>query len=112
MLRVLVVDDDTAFRSDVTALLASTATVLEVATAVEAVWLMERTAIDVIICDLRLGTSTSGADVLEVVRDQWPSVMRILVTGCPDSSTESVPAHARLLKPLDVDRLRALLETR
>jgi DNA-binding NtrC family response regulator len=109
MLRVLVVDDDTEFRSSVAETLASMAVVSEVATAVEAVWLMERTEIDVIICDLRLATTTTGADVLEVVRQEWPSVLRILVTGFGAEAVHRAPAHACLFKPLDVDQLCGLV---
>lgn len=109
-LRVLVVDDDEQFRASVIDALVAVGEVAAVATPAEAVWALSQARFDVLICDLRLGagTSTSGDDVLEAVRSEWPGVARILVTGDPTAGREH-PAHAVLHKPLDLGALRELL---
>ncbi len=108
-LRVLVVDDDEAFRDSLVLALRDTTHVSAVATPTEAVWALSQEPYDVLICDLRLATVTSGDDVLEMVRTEWPRVARILVTGVARAHDQPHPAHAVLHKPLDLAALRELL---
>ncbi len=108
-LRVLVVDDDEAFRDSLVLALRDTTRVSAVATPTEAVWALSQERYDVLICDLRLATVTSGDDVLEMVRTEWPRVARILVTGGARAHDQPHPAHAVLHKPLDLVALRELL---
>ncbi len=111
MLNVLVVDDDEEFRDSIADALAGSARVACVATPVEALWALERTRIDVLICDLMLATTATGADVLELVRAQRPQVARILITGFGDHLRAIGPlaAHVVLHKPCDLVALRDLI---
>jgi len=109
-LRVLIVDDDEEFRLSLVDALRATTHVAAVATPAEAVWALSHETYDVIICDLRLATGTSGDDVLEAARTEWPRMVRILVTGHTTHVHEKPhPAHAVLFKPLDLAALRDLL---
>jgi DNA-binding NtrC family response regulator len=106
---ILLVDDDVEFRKAVEEGLATVANVVTTATPVEALWTMERTPIDILLCDLFLATSTTGIDVLAAVKELWPRVARVLVTGFGNRVDENV-AHAMLGKPFDMRSLRKLLE--
>jgi DNA-binding NtrC family response regulator len=109
-LRVLIVDDDEEFRLLLIDALRATTYVAAVATPAEAVWALSHETYDVLICDLRLATETSGDDVLEAARTEWPRMVRILVTG-QSTHVHDGPhsAHAVLFKPLDLGALRDLL---
>jgi CheY-like chemotaxis protein len=109
MLNVLVVDDDEAFRAWVASALADRAVVVDVATPTEALWRLERTSIDVLLCDMRLATTTNGLEVLAAAREFWPKVGRILITGYAAEIGPDVPAHAILGKPCDADTLREVI---
>lgn len=109
-LRVLIVDDDADFRSSLVDALRATTHVAAVATPAEAVWALSQETYDVLICDLRLATDTTGDDVLEAARTEWPRMVRILVTGHAAHVHDTPhPAHAVLFKPLDLAALRDLL---
>jgi DNA-binding NtrC family response regulator len=109
-LRVLIVDDDEEFRLSLIDALRATTYVAAVATPAEAVWALSQETYDVLICDLRLATETSGDDVLEAARTEWPRMVRILVTGHASHVHDAPhPAHAVLFKPLDLAALRDLL---
>ena len=107
---MLVLDDDGDFRRSMAEGLAETAVVIGVGTPVEALWELERTPVDILICDLMLAVSVDGVDVLTTVRDVWPRVGRILVTGFGQGlARDGLPAHAIMLKPCDLGALRELL---
>lgn len=107
---VLVLDDDAGFREEMARVLADAATVVGVATPVEALWELERRPVDILICDLMLAMSADGGDVLATVRDEWPEVGRIVVTGFGAALARAdLPAHAIMLKPCDGGVLRELL---
>lgn len=109
-LRVLIVDDDEEFRRSLVDALRATTHVAAVATPAEAVWALSHETYDVLICDLRLATGTTGDDVLETARTEWPRMVRILVTGQSTRVHDAPhPAHAVLFKPLDLGALRDLL---
>ncbi len=109
LLSVLVVDDDREFRAWVKSALADMATIIEAATPTEALWSLERQHVDILLCDLRLATPTSGLDVLTTAKELWPGVGRILVTGYGGQLDAEVPAHAIIGKPCEVGTLRELL---
>ena len=109
-MHVLVVDDDEEFRIALREALEGLVRVSDVATPAEVMWLMERVPVDILICDVVLATATSGLEILETVRDHWPRVGRILVTGCSDElDHRELPAHAMLRKPCDLGALRDLI---
>jgi DNA-binding NtrC family response regulator len=106
---ILVVDDDAEFRKAVEEGLATVANVVTSATPVEALWTMERKPIDILLCDMMLATTTTGLDVLSTVKELWPRVGRILVTGFGNRVSRDVAAHVTLSKPFDMRSLRDLL---
>lgn len=109
LLSVLVVDDDAEFREWIAAALADLAVVYAVATPAEALWRLERRRVDLLVCDWRLATSTSGLELLAAVKDIWPRMGRILVTGYGNELDCDVSAHAIIGKPCDAGALRELL---
>lgn len=106
---VLLVDDDDVFRKAVEEGLASVARVVSTATPVEAFWAMEHEPIDILLCDMILATETTGLDVLAAVKELWPHIGRVLVTGFGSQVDRNVAAHAMLDKPFDMRSLRELL---
>ncbi len=83
----------------------------------QAIELMERQPFDVVVSDLRM-PRMNGVDLLEIVRDRFPKVSRIIISGLSDQEevARSLGAtHQFLAKPFDVrsltstlDRLRSL----
>ncbi|HUN61273.1 MAG TPA: response regulator [Candidatus Sulfotelmatobacter sp.] len=64
---------------------------------------------DVIVTDMRM-PGMDGASLLEIVRDKYPSMLRIILSGYTElqASLRAVPvAHQFLLKPCDPEMLRA-----
>ncbi len=109
---VLLVDDDVDFLFSMRVqLAAATSDVFIAQTPQAALGILERHAIDAVVCDLVLG-DTDGRHVLQLVREQWPRVARILVTGYGErlSYTAEFPsAQAMILKPCDASALAELL---
>jgi len=74
--------------------------------------LMEASAFDVIITDMRM-PGMDGASLLCRVRDKFPQVVRIILSGQTEISTalRLVPvAHQFLAKPCDAEMLRVAVE--
>ncbi len=74
-----------------------------------AIELMEANPCDVIVTDMRM-PEMDGAMLLEIVREKFPSVFRIILSGYTElqASLRAVSvAHQFLLKPCDPDSLRA-----
>lgn len=70
---------------------------------------MEAASFDMIVSDMRM-PGMDGAALLEVVREKYPSMLRIILSGYTDlqASLRAVPvAHQFLLKPCDPNALRA-----
>ncbi len=71
--------------------------------------MMQATPFDVIVSDMRM-PGMDGAALLEVVREKYPSMLRIILSGYTDlqASLRAVPvAHQFLLKPCDPESLRS-----
>jgi two-component system, NtrC family, response regulator HupR/HoxA len=73
-------------------------------------WL-ERTPVDVILCDQRMPGLT-GVQFLKEVRERWPDTVRIIISGYSDSEDivagiNEAGIHQYLLKPWVPDRLLA-----
>jgi putative nucleotidyltransferase with HDIG domain len=67
---------------------------------------------DVIVSDMRM-PGMDGATLLEIVRQQYPSILRIILSGYTemDASLRAVPvAHQFLLKPCEPETLRAAID--
>jgi putative nucleotidyltransferase with HDIG domain len=67
---------------------------------------------DVVVSDMRM-PGMDGAALLEIVRQQYPSILRMILSGYTqmEASLRAVPvAHQFLLKPCDPDTLRAAID--
>jgi DNA-binding NtrC family response regulator len=103
--RVLVVDDDAAVRTVLTAQLAQAAIEsVEAASAEEALERLASGAIDVMITDLRM-PGMDGMELLQQARKLWPDVPVIVLTafGSVKSAVEAIKLGATdfLAKPFD-----------
>lgn len=81
---VLVVDDETGSQDAIRRTLEEDFHVLTASSADEARILMERYEPAVILCDQRM-PGTSGVQFLKEVRERWPDVVRIVISGYTDS---------------------------
>ena len=83
-----------------------------VTSAAEALEYMRSTDVDVVITDYRM-PEMSGFELLSKIQDEFPTTVRVILTGQPDRETyiESMRVcHYFLWKPLDIERLIPLLE--
>jgi HD-like signal output (HDOD) protein len=73
---------------------------------------LEETPYDVIVTDMRM-PGMDGVTLLEQVKDQWPQMVRIILSGYTEleATLRTVPvAHQFLTKPCDPDRLKHVVE--
>jgi HD-like signal output (HDOD) protein len=78
----------------------------------EALRVLERTAIDVVVTDM-LMPGMDGARLLQQVHDRFPGVLRIVLSGHFDaeSGLRAAPvAHQFLTKPCEPDKLKAAID--
>ncbi len=82
-LRVLLVDDDEAFRATVSDLLkASRVTVIEASTTEEALRLLEASLqVDAVLSDVCLGPGMGGLRFAQLLRARWPRIRLTLMSG-------------------------------
>ena len=112
MRRILFVDDEVSILDGLKRMLRPMRTEWEMAFAPggeAALTLMEATPFDVIVTDMRM-PGMDGASLLEIVRERYPSMLRIILSGYTElqASLRAVPvAHQFLLKPCDPEILRA-----
>ncbi|MBS1706092.1 MAG: HDOD domain-containing protein [Armatimonadetes bacterium] len=69
----------------------------------DAIDILSREAIDLVISDMRM-PGIDGAELLAIVRERWPGVTRIVLTGQADQAAmmRAIPeAHQFLSKPCD-----------
>jgi HD-like signal output (HDOD) protein len=115
MRRVLFVDDEPRFLEGLRRLLRSQRDEWEIACAPSgesALALMEASPFDVIVSDMRM-PGMDGAALLARVREAYPQVVRIILSGQTELSTalRVVPvAHQFLAKPCDAEMLRVAIE--
>jgi putative nucleotidyltransferase with HDIG domain len=77
-----------------------------------ALTMLEASTFDVIVSDMRM-PGIDGAALLEIAREKYPNVLRIILSGYTEleASYRAVPvAHQFLLKPCDPDALRTAIE--
>ena len=112
MRRILFVDDEASILDGLKRMLRPMRTEWEMAFAPggeAALTLLESTPFDVIVTDMRM-PGMDGASLLEIVREKYPSMLRIILSGYTElqASLRAVPvAHQFLLKPCDPEMLRA-----
>ncbi len=110
-LRILFVDDEVSILDGLRRLLRPLRDEWEVFTAnggLEALALLEREPLDVIVSDMRM-PGIDGAQLLEAVRKQHPHMVRIVLSGQSDQETllRSIgPVHQYLNKPCDLGLLK------
>ena len=78
----------------------------------EALAVMAQAAVDVVVTDMRM-PGMDGATLLQRVHEQFPGVMRIVLSGQfeVEAGLRAVPvAHQFLTKPCDPDKLKAAIE--
>ena len=104
---VLVVDDDVEFLEHARARLRGR--VRTAATAVEAMWLLEREPFDVLLCDV-VFRDVDGRDLVHVVKERWPQLGCVLVTGFSEPLPREVPELTLIVfKPCDFAALDQLI---
>jgi HD-like signal output (HDOD) protein/CheY-like chemotaxis protein len=115
MKRILFVDDDPLVFEGLQRMLAPQNGQWEMSFAPEgetALVLLAATPFDVVVSDLRM-PKMDGAVLLKTVRERWPSVVRIILSGKADmeDAVRAAPvAHQCLLKPCDPAMLRSAIE--
>ena len=115
MRRILFVDDEPRILEDLRRMLRSQRQEWELAFAPgaeTALALMEASPFDVIVSDMRM-PGMDGAALLARVREKYPHVVRIVLSGHTELSTalRVVPvAHQFLTKPCDAEMLRVAIE--
>ncbi|ACL66954.1 multi-sensor signal transduction histidine kinase [Anaeromyxobacter dehalogenans 2CP-1] len=83
---VLVVDDDEHVRRALARVLRrSRCRVIDAGDASGALALLEREPVQVVVSDHRM-PGTSGVELLRIVKERWPTVQRVLLTGHADSA--------------------------
>jgi CheY-like chemotaxis protein/DNA-binding transcriptional ArsR family regulator len=110
----VLVDDDAAFRSELSTLLSDTAhTVTGVGSAVQAIEALEREEFDVMFTDLRVGRQ-SGMDLLVDTRTRWPRLSVIMLTGKATVETAvqalQLGAFDYIRKPTSAEQVLRVLE--
>jgi len=112
MKRILFVDDEASILDGLKRMLRPMRAEWEMAFAPggeAALSMLEAAPFDVIVSDMRM-PGMDGASLLEIVREKYPSMLRIILSGYTElqASLRAVPvAHQFLLKPCDPEMLRA-----
>ncbi|RZU01031.1 ATP-binding response regulator [Rivibacter subsaxonicus] len=111
--RVLVIDDELTVRSGMHALLESHGCVVSLAAdGAEALAAAHRSQPDIVLADLRLQDDESGIDCIHRLRQLWPDLPALLISGdiAPARLRQAHDTNLRLLhKPVDADLLRAAM---
>ena len=78
----------------------------------EAKKMMMESKFDVIVTDMRM-PGTSGQDLLNIVRDKYPEMIRLVLSGYSDQEVimqTTKTAHQYLSKPCNVDDIKAAIQ--
>ncbi len=108
--RILVVDDERWIRVNLKRMLeAEGHTVLLADSGEAALKLLEQQPVDLIISDHRM-PRMSGLELLEQLREKYPDVLRVILTGFADlalalDAINKVEVHRLLLKPYSRDQI-------
>ncbi|NUQ47943.1 MAG: response regulator, partial [Phycisphaerae bacterium] len=111
MAKVLVVDDEPDYRSQLKSLLTAEGYQVETAEdGVRAIELARAFRPDVLVADWMLRSSRHGIQVCESLRHTLPSLVTILITGYPTEQLRADAARAAVFafleKPFEADELR------
>jgi DNA-binding NtrC family response regulator len=106
---VLIVDDDPAMLRALARLLNEWRpawTILLAQLAREGIEVLERERVDVLVTDVHM-PGMSGTELLEIVSERFPALMRVVHSAGPPPEDEerlAVLAHAILIKPVQPER--------
>jgi two-component system response regulator HupR/HoxA len=81
---VLVVDDEVRSQEAIARILIEEFDVVSASDAAGAETILERDLVHVVLCDQRM-PGTSGVELLTRVRERWPDVVRIIISGYTDT---------------------------
>lgn len=114
-MKILLVDDAKLVQKSVGDFLIRCGhTLLTASDGAEALTRLEGNPVDVVISDIRMPVM-HGVRLLEAVRDQYPSIPVVLITGHGDENTAEtvakIGAASFLKKPLKLDELVSILES-
>lgn len=115
MIQVLFVDDEPSVLEDLRNMLVLMGVNWDIYVAEngeEAIKILENGIVDVVVADMKM-PGMDGAELLAIVRDEYPETMRILMSGNADTAFTQrlVPqAHQFLLKPCQPSLVRAVVE--
>ncbi|MDR1323070.1 MAG: sigma-54 dependent transcriptional regulator, partial [Candidatus Margulisbacteria bacterium] len=104
----LIIDDDSDLRQTTGLILAKNYTVLEACNGTTGLNELKKTAVDVVLCDIRM-PDLSGLDVLENIKKSLPQLEVIMLTALGDAKT-AVQALKKgafdfLVKPVEPEQL-------
>jgi two-component system response regulator HupR/HoxA len=110
---VLLVDDEVRSQDAMRRTLDEDFTVLTASSADEARALLQRQPVCVIVCDQRM-PGVSGVAFLKEVRERWPEIVRIVISGYTDSQDiiagiNEAGIYQYILKPWSPDHLLAVV---
>lgn len=110
---ILVVDDEVRSQEALRRTLEDEFEVFTAGDAEEALAVMTREMVQVILCDQRM-PGMSGVEFLKQVREQWPEVVRLIISGHTDSediisSINEAGIYQFVLKPWQPDLLLSTL---
>ncbi|MCI4343391.1 MAG: response regulator [Thermoplasmata archaeon] len=113
-MRILVVDDDTVFRDELSDLLRDDGhTVAPAPSVVKALEALEQDEVDVVLTDLKMPRQ-GGLELLREVRKRWPRTLVVMVTGYATVETAleamKLGAFDYLRKPFRIDQVRETLQ--
>jgi DNA-binding NtrC family response regulator len=109
--RILIVDDEEPVRVSLRKALAQQNVIIEEAGSGEsALHILSQSSFDLVLTDIRMG-EMSGVDLLAEIRELWPDVVVILLTGYAslESAIQALRrgAHDYLLKPASIHEVRS-----
>lgn len=109
--RVMVVDDDLAIRQSITVFLHANGYEVTSATdGYDALWQLKNGLVEVMISDLEM-PGLSGFEFLSVIRQRFPKMLLIAMTGKPEGQFELATAIADGFYPKDQQHPKKLLST-
>ncbi len=112
-MRLLIVDDDSVFREELSDLLADEHHVATAASVPKAIEELEREDFDVVFTDLKMPRH-SGLELLHEIRRRWPTTLVVLVTGFATVETAVAAmkdgAFDYVRKPFQLAQIAATLE--
>jgi len=110
---ILVVDDTRDVRDTLDAILQKSYVVLKASNGKEAVHLLTRQKIHIVLLDIHL-PDANGLDILKEIKDQSPSIEVVMISGLkeigPAVEAMKMGAYHYLSKPFNIGEVRSIIE--